>query len=179
MFSLNQSFLSLLILDLVPAPAAESIHGGRSINKGARREMMAEKETVREDGYQRTRDMVSLVQNLVQNHVLGPDPDPDRKTINVVDLPQNHGLDPGKGEKRTHGRNNRLSPPETRGSRGQKTKGDAGLDPAQEKEEKKAHPPRVCKNLQAPLFPHLKIHKICRPRKKRRIPLEAPSKWKT
>lgn len=99
---------------------------------------MAERETMIEDGCQRTRDMVGLVQNLLQTHV--PDPDPDRRTISVG-LAQNHGQshdpDPGKEGKTTHDCNSRLSPPETMWSRGQKTRGDAGLDPAQERKGKK------------------------------------------
>lgn len=174
--SVKGFFLSLLILGLVPALAAESACGGRRINTGARREMMAEKETVREDRCQRTRDMVGLGQNL------DPGPDLDRKTVNVVGLAQNHGPDPdpGKGGQTTHDCNNHLSSPERRGSRNQKTIGDAGLDPAQEREgKKKDHHPGDHRKLQPPVFPPLRTQNNYMPRKKRRIPLKAPSKKKT
>lgn len=97
-------------LDLVPAPAAESIQEGGSKNEGARKEMTAERETVKEDVCQKTRDVVGLA----QNHVPGL----DQRTINVVILAQNHaqnhGPDPGKGGKTTHDCNNLFSPIETR-----------------------------------------------------------------
>lgn len=138
---------------------------------------MAERWTVRDDGCQRTRDMVGLS----QNHV--PGPDPDRRTANVVDLAQNHGPDPdpdpGKGGKTTHDCNNRLSPPETRWSHGQKTRGDADLDPAREREGKKRdHHLRVHRKFQAPVFRPLKTQNSYRTRKNRRMSLESPIKRK-
>lgn len=144
---------------------------------------MAERETVREDGCQRTRDMVVLAQNLRRNPVPGPGPHLDQKTINVVGLAQNHvqnhDPDPGKGGTTTNDCNNRLCPPETRWSHGQKTRGDVGLDPAQKREGKKRdHHPRVHRKLQGPVFHPPKTKNCCRTRKKRRISPEAPSKRK-
>lgn len=151
--------------------------------------MMAERETVREEGCQRTRDMAGPARNLGQNHVpdLDPDPDPDlgldQKTINAVGLSQNHdqnhGPDPEKGGKTTHDCNNHLSPLNTRGSQSQKTRGDAGLDPAQERiRKKKGHHPRVHRKLQAPVFHPQKTQNSYSPRKKRKILFNASSKRK-
>lgn len=127
--------------------------------------MTAERETVRDNECQRIRDMVGLAQNLGQNHVLGPDL--DRRTINVVRLAQNRGPDQGKGGKTMHEHNSRLSPPETRWSHGLQTRGDAGLDPAQEREgKKKDHHPRVHIKLQVPLFHPLKTQDSHRSRKR-------------
>lgn len=72
-------------------------------------------------------------------------------------LDQNHGPDQGRGGKTTHNCHNRLFPPETRGSRSQKTIGDAGPNPVLEREEKrKDHHPRVLGKLQTLVFHPLK-----------------------
>ncbi len=141
--------------------------------------MMAERETVREDGCQRTKDMVVPAQNLHRNPVPGPDPHLDRRTVNVVGLAQNHvqNHDPDleKGGETTNDRNNCLCPPETRWSHGQKTRGDAGLDPAQKREGKKKHcHPKVHIKLQGPVFHPPKTKNNYRTRKRRRRPPAAP-----
>lgn len=181
-FQLKFFFFCLPISGLVPALAAESVHGGESITKGAKTDMMAEIETVREEGCQRTRDMAGPARNLGQNHVPGPDLGLDQKTINAVSLSQNrdqnHGPDPEKGGKTTHDCNNHLSPPNTRGSRSQKTRGDAGLDPAQEREGKKKDHRKLHRKLQAPVFYPQKTQNSYSPRKKRRILFNASSKKK-
>lgn len=139
---------------------------------------MAERETAIEDGCQRTRGVVGLA----PDHA----PDLDPRTINVVGLAQNHGQnhgpDPGKGKggKTTHDRNSRLSLPETRWSHGQKTRRDAGPDPARERDGKKKghHHPGVLRKLQGPVFCPLKTQNSHRTRRKIKISLEAPSKRK-
>ena len=135
---------------------------------------MAERGTAIGDGCQRTRDTA------------GPDPDHapdrDRRTINVVGLARNLVPGPGKGKggKTTH--NNRLSPPETRWSHGPKTRKDAGLGPAREREGKKKgshhHHPGVLRKLQGPVFRPQKTQNSHRTREKIKMSLEAPSKRK-
>lgn len=155
---------------LVPAPAAESIQGRRSINGGAKREMMAERETVREAECPRIRDVVGLDRD--------PDPDLDQRTINVVDLLPGHGPDPGKGGKNTRLHNNPLSPPETRLIHNQKIRGNTGRGRAQEKGEKTKDYPKIHRKLQGPVLYHLKTQNCYRTGKKRRISFKALSKRK-
>ena len=123
----------MLISDLFLVLAAESGHGGKSVNKEARRDMISGIEILTEERFQRTRDMAGLDQIRGPNHA----PDPDQKTINVVGLRPNHGPDPEKGRKPSHKCSSHLSPPRTRGSRRLNTAGDTGLDPAPEREGKK------------------------------------------
>lgn len=146
---------------------------------------MAERETAREEGYLKTRDVAGLPRNLGQNHVPDPAPDLDLdlKTINMVGLSKNHGQnlgpDPEKDGKIMEDSSSHMSPLDTRRSQSQKTRGNAGLDPAQEREGKKAacHP-KVHREFQAPVFHLLKTQNSHRPRKKKKTLLKAPSKKK-
>lgn len=137
---------------------------------------MRERETVREDECQRTRDTVDLAQHLGQGHVPGPDPDLDRRTVNVDGLLQNHGPDPdpGKGGKIMDDCNNHLCPPEIRWSHCQKTRGNAGPDQAQAQERggKMKDHPEVHKKPQDPVLHPLKTQSSYKTRKKM-IPFEA------
>lgn len=163
--SYSFSFLSSLLSGLVPAPAAESGHGGISIMKGAKKDVMAEKETRREKGCQGIRDVVALTPNPVQNHA--PGPHLDRKTVGVGDQSPDHGPDQEREVKTKHGCSSHLSLPGIRGSQSQKTRGDTGQGPAQERgEEKKS--PRIHRNLQAPALTSRKTQNSRRPRKKRK-----------
>lgn len=160
------SFLSSLLSGLVPAPAAESGHGGINIMKGAKKDVMAERETQREKEFQGIRDVVALAPNLVQNHA--PGPHLDRKTVGVGDQSPDHGPDQEKEVKTKHGCSSHLSLPDIRGSQSQKTRGDTGQGPAQERREEKRSPPRIHRNLQAPVLTSRKTQKSRRPRKKRK-----------
>lgn len=143
---------------LVPAPAAKSVQGRRNQNKRARRALMTERETVTEDGCQRTRDAAGPGPGHRKKKMYGlaPDPDPDR----------------GKGGKTTRNCNHRPSPPETR-SHSQERGRDTGLDRAQERKRKKGHHQRV---LRKPAFRPLKTQNSYRARKKTRMSVKAPSK---
>lgn len=159
------------------ALVVESVQGGRTINKGARRETMAARETAKEDACHRTRDEVSLG----QSHVPGLGPRPDRSTTNVVGLVQNHGQnhdpDPGKGGKITRDCNKPPSAPEIKWGHDQKTRGDTGLDRAQERGAKKMDPhPRVHRKLQGPALCPLKTKGSYRKIKKRRVSFITPLK---
>lgn len=132
--------------------------------KGAKKDVMAERETRREKGFQGIRDVVTLAPNLIQNHA--PGPHLDRKTVGVGDQSPDHGPDQEKGLKTKHGCSSHPSLPDIREIQSQKIRGDTGQGPAQERGEEKKSPPRIHRNLQAPALTSQKTQKSRRPRKK-------------
>lgn len=124
---------------------------------------MSEREIMTEDKFQK-RDQVG--------HGPGPDLDLNRGNVNMDSLLQKTGPDPGKGGEIIHDYNNSTSPPETRRSHDQKTRGNTDPDRAQGRGGKTKDHPGVHRKLQDPVLRPQKTQNTHRTRKKRRIPLE-------
>lgn len=154
---------------LLPAPAVETIQQGRSINEGARREVMTKRGTTKDDEFQKTKDVVGLGQSPSPIHVPGPEPDLDQRTVSTVG--QNPGPDPGRGGENPA--NICLSLQETRWSHDLKRRGETGLDPVQERKGKKKDHPKAHTKL---LFHPPKTQRGFKTRKKRKMFLKATVK---
>lgn len=176
------SFLSLLLLGLLPVPAAESAHTGKGVMMAGKSAVTAETATPGEKQLRGTRDAAELTPDLLQDLAPGPGPGPGRDQETAGVAGRHPGLDPvrEKGKKSGHGRNSPRPPSEIRRNQSQKTGGDTGQGRAPGREEKKKGPPRILRNLQALVFRTRKTQKSHRPSRKRRKWFNAPTerrKW--
>lgn len=159
------SFLSFLLPGLLPAPAAESAHAGKSLMTAGKSVVTAETATPGEKRLRGTRDAAELTPDLHQDHAPGPGPGPgpDQETAGMAGRRPDPGRVREKEIKSGRGRSRRRPPPEIRRNQSQRTGGDTGPGPAPGREEKKKGPPRIPRNLRPLVLRTRKTQKSRRP----------------